>query len=228
MVKTSRILEEILKHKIILIIILILCVALYYNYSYQGITYKILRSDPEAVSNFVLSFKTLAPLVYLVLVILEVAIAPIPGFIFAFSGGIIFGTLLGGVLLFLGNFLGSIVGFKLAQRFGRGFVERLVKRESLDKFDSYTLRYGGWLILLIRLNPMTSSDLFNYAAGLSKVPFRHFVVASFFGLMPIAFVQTYLGEEFIKTSPTLYAIFLAISLFAVVFAVYGYYRARKK
>jgi len=225
--KSKKIKSFLTNHRIFLIILLIFIALLSYNYSYGGITYKVLSSEPEVLINFLDRLGLFSPIMYVTLVALEVIIAFIPGVIFAYVGGVIYGGLYGGILLYMGNLIGSIVAFYLALKFGRKFVEKVIEEKHMKNYDKYSKKYGGFLLFLLKANPLTSSDIFNYAAGLSKISFRTFLLVNIFALIPMAFIQSYLGEKFIKTNQFLYAVFIIIGLFSFIFAFYSYYRIRK-
>ena len=56
---------------------------------------------------------TFAPLLYLLLVIIEVVVAPIPGTLLYLPGGMLFGGFWGGTLSLLGNTIGAGVACQL-------------------------------------------------------------------------------------------------------------------
>jgi uncharacterized membrane protein YdjX (TVP38/TMEM64 family) len=51
------------------------------------------------------------------------------------------------------------------------------------------------------VNPFTSSDLVSYAAGLAGMPARRVALGTFFGLLPLCFLQAYMAETIFELLP---------------------------
>lgn len=83
----------------IILIILLLCLIFFYSYYSRGIIYSISNSDQESVINFIDSFGVFSYVIFILIVILEVVLAPIPALALYVAGGALFGTFLGGLLL---------------------------------------------------------------------------------------------------------------------------------
>lgn len=208
------------EHWLFLLILLAILFWSIYSYSNQGIVYSLLNSDSQAVVDFVGSFGFFAGIIFVLLVILEVVIAPIPPMILYIAGGFLFGTFTGGLLALLGNLIGAGIDFKIARNFGREFVEKRVKQKTRQRFDNFSEKYGAWTLFILRLNPFTSSDLFSYLSGLTKMKMRTFLIATGLGLLPLVFIQTYLGETLIKNNPFLSLILIIFSLIYLLVFLY--------
>ena len=126
--------------------------------------------------------------------------------------------------------MGAVIAFLIARKFGRGFVEKKVSKKLKENFDNFTNKYGAWALFLIRLNPFTTSDIFSYLSGLTKMKLRTLIISTTFGLIPLIYIQTYLGDVFIRDNPFLFFLFIVISLIYLVLFLYGlwYLILRKK
>lgn len=80
-------------------------------------------------------------------------------------------------------------------------------------------------MFLLRINPFTSSDLFSYLSGLSKMKIKTFILGTGLGLLPMIFAQAYFGEAFVKSHPILYAVLVWISMVYLLVFVYLIWRA---
>ena len=116
--------------------------------------------------------------VFIIIVILEVVLAPIPALALYIAGGALFGTFLGGMLTLIGNLIGAFIAFWIARRFGRDFVEKRVDANTRKKFDNFSEKYGIFSFFLLRVNPFTTSDLFSYLSGLTKMKVRTFLLGT--------------------------------------------------
>ena len=189
------------KHWIVLSLISILIIWILYSYLSQGIFYSLVHNDIESLIIYVNSFGFFSAIIFVLLVILEVVLAPIPPLVLYIIGGALFGSFFGGILTLTGNLVGSLIDFRLARRLGRDFVEKRTNPKIRKKFDKFSEKHGGLTLFLLRLNPLTTSDLFSYLAGLTKMKTWRFLLATGLGLIPLIFVQTYLGDFFLKENP---------------------------
>ncbi len=130
----------------------------------------------------------LAPLIMIV-----VAILPIPAEFPAIMNGMLFGPLVGAVITWSGAVVGAVISFELARRFGRPFAERFVKTSRLDKVDKL-LSSAGWSgLLFLRLLPIVAFTALNWGIGFTKLPRWTFLWTTALGVLPGAILFTSSG-----------------------------------
>lgn len=136
----------------------------------------------------------LGPVLVVAFMAVAIVASPIPSAPIALAAGAAYGHTLGTILVVLGAEFGAITAFWLARGLGRPFVERHVgKRPSTGFLGSQnTLTF---LVFGSRLLPFLSFDMISYAAGLSKLHFWRFSVATLAGIIPTSFVLAHLGNE---------------------------------
>lgn len=220
--------DKIAEHKYFILALIVIFIFMFYNYLGEGIIFDLINSDIDDTVNFLRSYGDIALLIFFMIAIIEVILAPIPSFVLFSAGGLLFGGLVGGLVALIGNTIGSIIAFLISRSFGRKIIKRAVNQKLMNRFDGYTMRYGGYALFILRLNPFTSTDILSYIAGITKMPFRHFILATFFGLLPLSFAQSYLGSNFIGNSNILFAIFLFVTIIYIALFLYGIYYGRKK
>ncbi len=144
-----------------------------------------------------------APVAYVIFVIVEVIVAPIPGLMLYAPGGLIFGPWPGGFLAIIGNTIGAGISCALVRSAGSGWLEKISANTSMEKLQEQLNRRGFWMILLLRLNPLTSSDLLSYGAGLTRIPTWHVMLATGIGMTPLCFAQSWLSDGIFNRWPGL-------------------------
>ncbi|MEQ9409926.1 MAG: VTT domain-containing protein [Fuerstiella sp.] len=175
----------------------------------QGLVYQLISDDLSTTARltqlklFFSNFGALAPLVYLVFVTVEVVIAPIPGLMLYAPGGILFGPLVGGGLALAGNVLGAGIACSLTRSLGSTWLSRYFDAEKLERTQGLIEARGGMFLFLLRLNPLTSSDLVSYAAGFTRIPVWKVMTATACGMAPLCFAQAWLAEGLITSFPWL-------------------------
>jgi uncharacterized membrane protein YdjX (TVP38/TMEM64 family) len=154
----------------------------------------------EQLRQLILGTGAWAPVVYVVAVVVEVMVAPIPGAILYAPGGAIFGGFLGGTLSLIGNVIGASLGTWLAARLG----SRVIGSGDWPRLQTIAARVrerGVLVVLLLRVNPLTSSDLVSYAAGLAGVPVWRVAVGTAIGMAPLCYAQSYASEWLFRVLP---------------------------
>lgn len=191
----------------------------------EGIAWIILTTDIdssvkiEKIKDYFDSFGLWAPWIYVLCVTVEVMIAPIPGLMLYAPGGVIFGGFQGGLLSLVGNTLGAGICCAAVRGIGDTWMQHFFSKEKLDATHAQLNRKGVWLIFLLRVNPLTSSDLVSYAAGLTHIPIWKVMSATAFGMAPLCFAQAYLADSIMRRYPWLmYPLlgFCVIYLIAVI------------
>jgi uncharacterized membrane protein YdjX (TVP38/TMEM64 family) len=157
------------------------------------------------------------PLAYMLIVMIEVILAPIPGTVLYLPGGVIFGWFVGGTMSLAGNVLGAGIACQVMRTLGGPYVESFLERSVLKKYETIIERRGLWFIFLLRVNPLTSSDLVSYAAGLTRVPVWKVMTGTLLGMAPLCFVQAYFAQEIFTIFPRL---LYPLILIGILYALY--------
>ena len=172
----------------------------------------------EELRRFFTGLGAFAPLAYVAVVTAEVVIAPIPGTVLYAPAGVVFGGFWGGALSLIGNVTGAALSFALMRALGRSTIERFIETEQLQAIERRLVENGVLIVFLLRLNPLTSSDIVSYAAGGTSMPLRKLLLGTTLGMAPLCFLQAYLAEGLLDAFPGLvYPLLVAGALYAAVF-----------
>lgn len=174
-------------------------------------------SDRERIQQLVDGAGLLAPAIYVLLLVVQAVVAPLPAPAVAMAGGYSFGTLEGFLLTWAGALLGGVLSFGLSRFFGRGFVADSARVVRLDR---YVEEHGAIVVFVLRLIPLVSFDAISYAAGLSSLSFGRFLLATALGMAPGTFVFVYLGGA--SPGAGVWAALLGLAVLAI--AAYLYFR----
>jgi uncharacterized membrane protein YdjX (TVP38/TMEM64 family) len=198
-------------------------VSSFWSFTTRGLAYTLLSGDLSAaekirlLQEFFATLGAAAPLAYVAMVTGEVVLAPLPGAMLYAPGGIIFGGFWGGLLSLTGNVCGAGIACQLMRTFGRPYLERAMDRGSLRKYESRLAQSGVWIVFLLRVNPLTSSDFVSYAAGATTMPLWKLMLGTFLGMAPLCFAQAYLADEILTAFPRLlYPLVAACALYTIV------------
>ena len=117
---------------------------------------------------------------------------PIPQTAVIAALGLIYGTVIGGLLGSLALITGGLLGYALMLTSLRRLAQRFAGR-SLHRMEGLFDRGGTWAIILTRSLPYSTAEAAVFLAGLTGMPIRKFVVALTVGSVPAAFVFAAIG-----------------------------------
>jgi uncharacterized membrane protein YdjX (TVP38/TMEM64 family) len=120
-------------------------------------------------------------------------VLPVPQTAVIAALGIIYGTLLGGLLGSLGLVTSGLLGYVMMLTSARRFVQRFVGLQSLHKMESLFDQRGAWAIVLTRSLPYSVPEAMVFLAGLAGMPMRKFTAALSIGSVPTAFAFAAIG-----------------------------------
>ena len=129
------------------------------------------------------SFGSWGPAIFVLLYVLAVVVLA-PGSVLAVMAGLAYG-MWGLPLALAGATMGASLAFLIARHLARGKVMVLTRRNPLWRAVERAVSEGGWkIVALIRLSPVLPFNLQNYFFGITRIPFRHYVPATFAGIVP--------------------------------------------
>ena len=89
----------------------------------------------------------------------------------------------------------SSVGYGLGHLLGENFVGGLLGEKNEKKVVEQVQRYGVWAVVIARISPIISNDAVSFVAGLARLGYLKFLVATVGGLLPLIALLAYLGEN---------------------------------
>ncbi|BAN34935.1 hypothetical protein SCD_n01099 [Sulfuricella denitrificans skB26] len=175
----------------------------------------------EHLLDFINRHRAYAAFIFIGLQAAQVVIAPVPGELTGFVGGLIFGSAWGVVYSTIGLTLGSWLAFMLARMLGRPLVERVVKAETIARYDYVMQHKGRLLAFFMFLIPGFPKDYLCYLLGLGHMRLRDFLVIVTAGRMLGTSLLTLAGSYYeSQRYGLLFAVVgfgLGIMLIAIVF-----------
>lgn len=123
------------------------------------------------------------------------AVLFIPGSVLTLGAGALFGVVRGSIYVSIGSTLGATCAFLVGRYLARDAIARKIEgNERFAAIDKAVAEEGWKIIGLTRLSPVFPFTLLNYAFGLTQVKLRHYVLASWIGMMPGTVMYVYLGS----------------------------------
>ncbi len=199
-----------------LLLLLILSVYAFIHYDLY-----LFFEDRHKLLNFIKSYNPYDVVVFILLQIIQVVAAPIPGELTGIIGGYLYGPFWGTVYSTIGLTIGSWIAFMLARFFGEPLLENVVKKEVFEKFEHFMEHQGLLVSFLLFLIPGFPKDYLCYIMGVSLIPAGTFIVIStagrLFGTIMLSIMGSFAGNG----QYTLLTIIMILGM--VIFIVAYYY-----
>ncbi len=173
-------------------------------------------TDRSRAIHFIQSFHPFGEAAFIVLQILQVIAAPIPGEATGFIGGFIYGPIMGTIYSTIGLTVGSWIAFVLARIFGMPLVEKVVKPEVIRKYDHFLEHQGAFVSFLLFLIPGFPKDYLCYIMGVSYMPTQKFIIISTVGRL-LGTILLSVSGSCARTDK--YIVLLGITLVSGIFVI---------
>jgi len=119
----------------------------------------------------------------------------LPGSILTLAAGFAYGPLVGVAIVSPAAVIGASLAFLVARHLLRERVaRRIAESPRLSAVDAAVGEQGAVVVFLLRLSPVIPFNALNYALGLTRVSLPVYALASWIGMLPGAFLYTYLGS----------------------------------
>ncbi len=129
----------------------------------------------EEMQAYIARFSPFSELLYFLVQLLSVIIAPIPSNITALAGAVLFGMWPAFLLTAAAIVCGSVLVFWLARVLGRDFADRLVNRKISERYLEVIRRKRDIFLILVFLFPFFPDDMICILAGLTDIPLSRFL-----------------------------------------------------
>ena len=176
-----------------------------------------LRVDPEVL---VQASGPLSRVIFVLLVIVEVVVAPIPGGVIAFLASAAWGFWQSWPLHYLGNLVGGLLVFWLAKTLGKPFVDRHLDTQHRENIENWLFR-RPWLIWIVYAVPIFPIDTVSIALGVSEMPKRQFAFVLLTALPFYTGITAALGAYFGQYIPYLEWFGVAVFILLIGALVYA-------
>jgi uncharacterized membrane protein YdjX (TVP38/TMEM64 family) len=158
------------------------------------LTFESVKENRDMMRAFVAGNYALSVMLYIGLFISTAFFIP-GALILTVTGGFLFGTTLGSLYSSIGGSSGATLAFLAARHIaGAGIQDRYAVL--LKKFNEELAKNGYLYLFILRVIPVLPFFLVNMLAGLTRIPYRTFLIMTFLGMLPGAAVYSFVGKQF--------------------------------
>lgn len=200
-----------------------------------GIAYLILDHfnltdiSKEQIQQYIEKTGFWGPLVYILIVFLQVTFIPIPGVVVILAGSVCFGPWLTLLYCFIGMMLGAALSFKLGRLLGRPFVNWVVgDKQTVNEYLSKVHGKEFVVFFFMFLFPVFPDDALCALAGITPLKWSEFLFMQIIS-RPISIIGTlfFMSGEIIPFKGWGIAIIAIIAILSVIAFIICYKNANK-
>ncbi|WP_051280204.1 TVP38/TMEM64 family protein [Anaerovorax odorimutans] len=173
----------------------------------------------DGVNAFLAKYKTASIYVYIGLQILQLIVSVIPGQILQFAAGYAYTFWFGFLYSFIGIIIGTTLTFYLSRLLGKDAMHVIFGEEKINRFVNLLNSKKAYIILFVLfVIPGFPKDLVTYAAGVSEIKIKPFLILSLVGRTPALMTTIMMGSMFHNGS---YLGLIILGILAVIAFILG-------
>lgn len=150
--------------------------------------------DKERLRQWVAGFGAWGPAVYLIIWTLAPPLL-LPGLPITLAGGLLFGPFWGVVYTAFGATAGATLAFLSARYLVRDWVWHKIAGTRLQTLEEKVTQYGWKVVAFTRMVTIFPFFILNFAFGVTGISLRDYVLATFFGMIPLTFAYVYFSAN---------------------------------
>lgn len=206
----------------------------------QYLTFETLKQHREVLRDFVGRYAVLAPLIYMLLYIIVVALSVPGGAVMTIAGGFLFGSLFGTIYVVIAATIGATILFLIAKT-ALGESLRAYAGPWVQKMRKGFKEDGFYYLLVLRLIPLFPFFVVNLVPAFLEVKIRTYIGATLIGIIPGSFVYATVGagigsvfdagESFEVANiltPQVWVALIGLAVLAILPVVYRKFKKNKK
>lgn len=181
----------------------------------------LLSEDQQRIQEYVKKFGFWGPLAIVVFIILQMFLIVFPSWLPIIVGVLAYGFWWGVLINLVGVGVASSIGYFIGKRFKNIFVSR----KKYEKMKFWIDNYAFGTVVLFRVSPFFSNDAISFIAGIFRMDYQKFMLATYAGMIPLSLAVGYFSTDIDKLENGLYWIG---GLGAVLYGIYIYIDHKKK
>jgi uncharacterized membrane protein YdjX (TVP38/TMEM64 family) len=150
--------------------------------------------DEERIQRWVSTFGAFGPVVIIFGMMVQMFLFIIPNILLMMIAIVSYGPVWGSVISFVGVFAASSLGYYIGTKLSKVTVRKFVSVESQKKIGSFIKDYGVGAIVITRLSSF-SNDGLSIVAGLLKMNYRRYILATLAGITPLIVLLAIFGKN---------------------------------
>ena len=180
--------------------ILVALVGLYFfvpdvNHFFKEAFNILTSGNNQRISNWVDELGYWGPLFIVLSMVVQMFLIVIPSPLLMLVSVLAYGPWWGTLISVSAIFTASTVGYVVGKYLGEVTIVKIVGNKKEKQIEFYVDKYGFWAVIITRLAPFLSNDAISFVGGILRMGYWKFIGATLAGILPLAALIGYLGEN---------------------------------
>lgn len=210
--------------------ILCICIlVIYIFFRYSKDVRHLRHIQLKEIRRYILSYGKYAIIIFILFYTIKPILIVFPASLLSILAGDLFGPINATFLSLLCCFTSGTLAFYLSHILGKPFVDKLIKGRSL-KIDDDLEKNGFIVMLIMRLSFIFPYDALSYAAGLTRIKYREFILGTLIGILPEMITYSFIGQNLRGKFTFKFFIPIFLLILVALSSYYGYklYKSKKE
>lgn len=179
--------------------------------------------EQKRISDYVSRFGFWGPLLIVLAMVAQMFLVVVNVVALMLVAIIAYGPVWGTLIAVGAVLVASTVAYFIGRALGEVGVSKIIGEKAEKKVAGFMNEYGLWAIVIARISPFLSNDAVSFVAGFAGMGFWQFIGATTAGILPLAILLAWLGQDFdrLKTG-LIWVSAISLALF-VAYVVYDKY-----
>jgi uncharacterized membrane protein YdjX (TVP38/TMEM64 family) len=151
-------------------------------------------NDKPRISKWVAQFGVAGPIVLILVMVIQMFLFVVPNIFLMIVAIVSYGPFWGSVISLAGVFASSSFGYLIGKYLGPATVEKLLGENAQKKAAEFVKEYGFPAIAITRLSSL-SNDSLSIVAGLLKMKYQKYILATLGGITPLIVLLAIYGSN---------------------------------
>lgn len=180
----------------------------------------LLSEDRERIKAYVKQFGIWGPVAIIVFIVLQMFLIVFPSWLPIIVGVLAYGFWWGILINLIGVGIASTIGYFIGKK-----IKGIVSNDKNEKWKYWINHYSFGTVVLFRTSPFFSNDAIAFIAGIFRMDYKKFMLATYAGMVPLSFAVAYFSRDIDRLENGLYWIG---GVGAVLYGVYIYFDYKRK
>jgi uncharacterized membrane protein YdjX (TVP38/TMEM64 family) len=151
-------------------------------------------NNEEQIKDWVKQFGLGGPVVLILIMVVQMFLFVVPNIFVMMVAIVSYGPVWGALISFLGIFASSSVGFIIGKYLGPVTVNKIMSNSAQVKTKDFIQHYGVAAIAITRVSSL-SNDSLSIVAGLLKMSYKKYILATLSGITPLIILLAVYGRN---------------------------------
>lgn len=149
----------------------------------------------QRISNWVDELGFWGPFFIILAMVAQMFLIVIPSPLLMLVSVLAYGPWWGTLISVSAIFTASSIGYFIGRYLGEVAIARIIGNKKKKQIEFYVEKYGFWAVIITRLAPFLSNDAISFVGGILRMGYWKFIGATLAGILPLATLIGYLGEN---------------------------------